>query len=387
MYFETERLNYLADAEYNEHFGFFQRTFGVYSYMQMNRYLKYKIHYPQGTPFMWQPHNSCAWTPTGTLSMATKEIEPCRAKINEQFCYDEWMDSAYEAWLSWEQSNVAINEAGRDATDALVRTLLRNATVGARAVNVAGQLLDTGTLTFEEGTPTNIRSAFLKSADVCRGWIALARALAAEDSAKYGHMENGLITAGNISSDGESYTGSFLSLYDAQVAAAPKKLRNAIESGGVTGISTPFYPMMLVSPSMISALYQDWLTQKSTTAVNDPRIERREYTVDTPRGPRPMYVYFVDGTVIIPVEEVELYDNYLTTTSHFAYLTVSGAIQMGGSFASIPEIPGGQIAMAIQASDLLQNLGTYSFLSHALFASAINDKDMLSGDFAIGTPV
>ena len=100
IFFETSRLNALLRAEYQDNFGYYQNTFGVYSYMTMTSQLEYRIHYQKGAPLLWQPHNSCAWTPTQTVSMGTDTIAPCRAKINEQHCYDEFFNSIYQEFLS-----------------------------------------------------------------------------------------------------------------------------------------------------------------------------------------------------------------------------------------------------------------------------------------------
>lgn len=183
LFFPTDKMNFLLEGEYNDNFGFYQQTFGVYSYMTLTTDMTYRMHYPEGTPFMWQVHNNCSWTPTGTLSMAEDEITPCKAKINEQMCYDEYMDSAFKAFLQWgNRPNVDLSPAGQQATDSLIRTVAANATLGHRMTLVGGQVMDLSAVEFKTGTKTRIEQAYRNTADTCKGWVELARTLAAADA-------------------------------------------------------------------------------------------------------------------------------------------------------------------------------------------------------------
>lgn len=389
LYFNTDELNALVRAEYSDKFGFYQDMFGVYSYMRMTSSLKYKIHYPSGTPFKWQTHNSCAWTPLGTLSMNTKEIEPCKAKINEQFCYDEFLEGAYKSFLTWERNpTVGFSQAGVTAVNELARTIVKNATIGARMTLVAGQLFDPDTVTYKEGTPSNIQTAFSRTAGTCKGWIELC----IETSAIPGneHLQNGLIVSGDISSDGATWTGAatggFVNFYDAMVAAAPAELKQAIQEGGIGGFSDIYYPMIIVSGSIYAGAYNDYLAQNEAVAQNKPRIERRAFQLTTERGARTVYVYFIDDTVIVPAHEVGMMEQHLVGTSHFAYLTLSGVIQMGVSFANLPKLQNAEVGVMMQVSEDAEDYGTHKFLAHALFATAINDTKYITGDYAFATP-
>lgn len=387
LYFDTNSLNAIVRAEYSDRFGFYQNQFEMYSYMQMNSDLDYVIHYPQGTPLMWQTHNSCAWTPTGTLSMGQKTVSPCKAKINEQYCYDEWFNSTYRAFLEWSNNpTIGMSTAGITATNELTRTIVKNATLGARTTLSVGQLHDLASVTFEDGASSRIRDAFTRTASTCQGWIQLVRAL----SATHSHLETGDVDAGDISTDGATYTataiGSVTALYDAIFSNAPTALQDAIIEGGVGGFGSMFYPMFIVSPSIYRALNTDWLTQKTTAMVNEPRIEKRPYTVQTERGSRTIEVFFIDGTVVIPLHEVSYLDQYVTGTSHFAYLTLSGVIQLGSNFASLPVVNQSEVGVMMQMSEDAEDYGTHKFLAHALFASAINDTDYIAGSYAYAEP-
>ena len=375
LYFETNSLNALARAEYNDQFGFYQQNLGVYSYMRLNKDLDFTIHYAQGTPLMWQTHNSCAWTPTGTLTMAQKTISPCKVKINEEYCYDELFDSTFKSLLDWGGSaTVGMDEKGRFLVDELARTIIKNATLGARLTLSSGQLHDLTAVTFDPGTSTNIQEAFTQASGACSGWINLVRTL----SATIPHLENGLILGADISTDSKNYTGDALALYDNMLAGAPDKLYDAVVEGGISGTSDAFYPLWIVSPSVYRAVYAAYQVQSVTASMNQPRIEKREFNQ---AGSRPKTVFFIDETAVVPLHEINHFDQYVKGNSHFAYLTLSGVIQLGSSFASIPGVPNNEVAVMIEMSTRAKDYGKYHFLSHALMGTAINDTDFITGDY------
>jgi hypothetical protein len=386
LYFQTGELNELLEAEYNDNFGFFQQTFGLFSYMRLTRDMTYRIHFPQGTPLMWQPHNSCAWTPTGTLSMDTREVPPCKAKINEQMCYDEFMDSTYRAFLAWNQNpTVGFSPEGQAATDALVRTLQKNATLGHRMTLTGGKLHNLANVTFKDGTPTRIEEAFRRTAGTCRGWIELLIETAAADASK-SHLDNGSIEAGDISSDGKEFTGDVMALFDDQYDGAPQPLQDAIAQGGVGGYSNTFYSLWLVSPSLNRAVYKAYQAQKENPLQNEPRIIREAFTIQTSRGARQIFVFRIDDTYVIPVDEIAEFDRFLTGTSHFAYRTISGVINLGSNYNTFATINNSEVAMMIQQSTNAEDYGTYKFLAHSLMATAINDTDYITGDYLYAEP-
>lgn len=389
-YFPTGSLNAFQAADYNDKFGFYQQTFGVYSYMKLNKKLKYVVHYPVGSPFMWQPHRSCAWTPTGSLSFGKFEVEPCPAKINEEMCYDEHFNGAFEGFLTWGGNPaIEVDEAGKAATNAMIEAIVKNATMGARLTMTVGQLYDPKAVTMAESTNTNIEGLFKKTIGTCRGWIELAITKASEDT-RLSHLNvEGLITPDNISADGKTYTGAVtdaLKLYDNNMDAAPDELAYAAIEGGVGGFADMFYMLWIVSPSILRAVSKKYNAQKTTVLQNEMRISKVPYTLQTERGARTIEVFKIDNTIVIPLSEVGLVDAKLSGTSHFCYLTVSGCVNLGGSFADIP-VPGqSEVAMMIQQGQDVDDLGRYKFLSHALFATAINDTQYLCGSYEYAEP-
>ncbi len=392
MYFETHRLNGLLDTEYNDKMGFYQSTFGVYSYMELNSDLEFVIHYPEGTPFMWQTHNNCAWTPTGTLQFNQMTIAPCKAKLNEQKCYDENFNSSYKAFMQWRTGGGAVefSPVGQRATDMLVRALVKNASLGYRMTLVGGQLTDLSTVEFEDGVNIRIEDAFRKTANTCKGWIQLCKELGQQSATT--HLNGDWIRAADISTDGKTWVGdagrTVVDLYDEIMAApeTPTDLKNAVIEGGVGGFGNIYYPMFMLGLPEYHNIHAAWIAQKESATINEPRISRREYPYQTERGTRTMYVYFIDDTVVIPVSEPSQYDKYITGTHHFAYVTVSGVINLGGNFANLPVVNETEVSIIMKMSEDPEDYGTHKFLAHSLMATAINDTDYIAGDYVYAEP-
>ncbi len=389
LYFDTEKLNALVKAEYQDKFEFYQSTFGVFSYMRLNSDMEFVIHYAEGAPLLWQAHNSCAWTPTGTLSMANFSVSPCRVKVNEQYCYDEHFNSTFRSFLEWgvngSDPTVSLAPAGVEASNELTRTIVKNMTLGARMTMIAGKIHESITVEFEEGVPTRIRQAYDRTANSCRGIIDLLRTRAQDPG--LGHLDLSTIMDPNgdgseISADGKTFTGSGLAVYERLLEAAPDPLSDAIIEGGVRGFDNVFFALMPCSATVYRAVYRDYIAQKDVTAVNEPRISYRPYQWNGTE----IKVLFIDETAIVPLREVAHYDQYTTGTSHFAYLTISGVMQLGASFADIPKVNESEVAVMVQVSENAEDYGTHKFLAHALMASAINDTDYICGGFTYALP-
>lgn len=382
--FQVGAYNEFAQAEYHSNFSFYQQQFGMYGYMRLTKNETYRIHYVKGTPFAWQPHNSCAWTPLRTLSVASDEVTPCRVKLNEEQCfYEETFESIFNSVTNWNgTSPITLDEAGTRIMNEMLRAITANATEGARATMVAGGLFDLNAIEFAEGVPDSTREAFLRTANSCNGWLALANQAALLPG--NGHLSNGLILEADISADGERYTGNVMTLYDAYVAAAPAPLAQAVIRGGASGIIRPMNLLWIVSPSIFAAVYTAHLAQSVLAAQNMPRIEKVVGSVATPRGPSPITYYVIDGqTIVVPADEVNTYEAYLTQRTHFAYLTVSGNINLGGSFSGIPMLNGGapNVGLLVQQQTAdVREYGKMFTVAHALMATAFADTQYITGD-------
>jgi hypothetical protein len=381
--FPVGSVNRFVDAEYSSTFGAYQSAFGMYGYMRFNRQLEYVLHYARSNPFLLQPHNNCAWNPQGLVTFDSRSIQATRAKINVEQCYDEWFDSTFAAHLEWNGGEtVEVDRTG--PTDALTRHILEMSALGVRSTLCAGGLFG-AVPSFADGVPTTVRDAFLKTSATRKGWMQQARELAATDASEYSHLDNGLIATADISTDGVEYTGDVLALYDARVDAAPRPLKRAVQIGGSRTFGVNGNPLWLVSYSLMTAVYKAKQAEDAAMVTPQRRITVREIPL---AGRTPIKVYFIDQTAVIPLEEAEVFADYLDGTPHFDYLTMPGVIQLGGSFGAIPgsRDASSDIAIRVQRSDRNEDYGKITYLSHMLLAAAFQDTDFLAGGYRFNQP-
>lgn len=378
LLFASDKMNYLLDTNYNDKFGFYQANFGVYSYMTLTSELTYVLNSLEASPFMWQPHNSCNWNPVGVIQNNQTEIQPCRAKINAEQCYDALFDSAFAAFNQWAQNpTVEMSDAGVEYINKLTNSILAGATYGARVTLTAGQLYAPGGITFDGSVGADVQSAFNSTIGTCKGWLELVKEQAA--AGKDWMNDTSLIPGGDLSADGETYTGDPIALYDAILANAKPELVSAVNEGGIPGFNVDSYPLMLVSTSIYNGIVAEWRTQAVAAAQNFPRISRMEMEVNTARGTRKIFVMKIDETVVVPLSELGFVDKHVAGATHVAYLTVSGNINLGASFANLPVAAEQDVAVAVERVTALKEYGKYRFASHSLFGTAISDTNYIAG--------
>lgn len=376
--FPSKKLNLYMRAELQDNFGFYQSNFGLYSYMTLNKKQKYVLHTMQGTPLLWQPHRSCAWTPTGSLSMSKREFEPCEAKINEEFCYDELFDSCFEPFLNWTgRGQVSLDDAGIGLVNDMVAVLGQNADLGARATLTAGQLFDPAVVKFHSRAAKNIPALFEKTAGTCKGWVELARELG--ENPQYSHLNvKGIFDEDKF--NGGKYTGDIISdIYDELLANASVEMMSLINEGGiVSSVQGDFMPLFVVSLSLynrVAAMYREQCNPANTVlACANPRLTRQQMSMPTSRGPKNVNVYYIDDVPVIPLSDLATYDKYLTGTMHFAGIIASGNIGLGTSFGALPDVQGPtDVGIIIERESSVKDMGKYYFASHSLFAATIAD--------------
>lgn len=374
----TKSINYFIETEIRDTLDFYQKEFGVYSYMKLNKLQKFVLHSVTGVPLIWQPHNSCSFDPTGNLRVGKQEVDACNAKLNSSLCYDELFDSCYEIFMSWNSSApITLDASGINMINRLVKTLATNAALGARMTLTAGKLYDANTVTFNSKTTQEIKDLFKLTSGTCKGWIELLKELGLRPETRHCDFKD-IFETGDF--NGAKYQGDPIALYDALYDAAPSDLITVLNEGGVaSAVDGTATPVFLVSSSIYNQVankYREFCV--SNTCLN-PRLTRREYNVAKLGGStRPVFVYFIDDTPVIPVTDTNQYTKYLNGETHLAVLTVSGNISLGSSFADLPSVTESNIGMRIERLETNQDWGKYTFLAHALFASMIADTNYVS---------
>jgi len=383
MFFSSKDLNSFQRAEYQDTFGFYQQNFGLYSFMRLNRMYKYIVHTPKGTPLVWQSYNSCNYDETGSLTIGQRELTPDPVYMNEKFCHDVLLDSAYEHFLQWGgDGDIDLNEEGQKMLNALIAELMSNAAYGARLSLTGGQLfgntaagvLGNNNINFDGAVTNNIKDLFYRTHPSVRGWVKLFVDMAASDS-QFSHLNMSGILPTQFDSTA-NFLGDILDVYDQLRAGAPKPLQQLINRGGIIQAGRQsFTPLFVVSDSMYAALIDAYNRESGLAATNRPRIVPRD--VSPAGSAAPSIVYYLDNRVpVVPLCEVNGFDEYLTGQTHFAGIIASGNIQLGTSFTSVPmNVENADVGMIIERDTSFSNntYGRYTFASHALMKAALAD--------------
>lgn len=374
--FETREVNTFARANYMDTFGFWQSRFGLYSYMRLNKLNKFTIYSPQGHPLMLQPWNSCSVTPTGSLTVGQRELEPEKAVIFEKFCFDELLDSCFQHFIEWSASGDNMMDANGSAMfNELVNEMMANAALAFRASLASGDLYNVNTVEYSADNTANLTTMFGRTHGTFQGWVKLLMDMASAEGV--GHLNQGLMSESDFDETG--YTGNIIELYDKLRANAKRPMRTIINQGGVmVGGRSRFTPLFVVSDLMFNAVINEYNALADQVATNRVRISRQE--VNNGTGTTPTMIYFIDSTPIIPLSDISVFDAYVEANTHFAGIIGSGNIQMGTSFANIPQnIEDGIAMMFGQETDGgREDYGTYWFRSHMLGKAAIADTDYIS---------
>lgn len=372
--FSSKDLNAIARAQYMDTFDFWQRQFGLYGFMKMNKLNKFIVWSPQGHPLMLQPYNACSVEPTGSLTMGKRELEPDKAQMFEKFCHDELFDSCFEHWVEFMESGmVDLDENGRAMFGQLVDELLANAALSVRLGLTSGNFYDVSTVEFSPENTANISSLFTRTHGTFTGWVKVA--LDASQT-NYPWLNESITTAADFDENG--YTGNIIDLYDSLRLKAKRPFQQVINQGGISrGGRFSFTPLMVVSDSYFNAVISQWNAYATQTATNRTRLSVREFGAQN--GASPNRVFYIDQTPIVPLSDIAGFDQYVNAQTHFAGIVGSGNIQMGLSFSGIPQdIENGLAMMLAKVTDSSRSdYGNYTFRTHLLGKAAIADPDYM----------
>ena len=383
--FPTQTLNYLLEEQVYDYHEFYQANFGVYGFMRLTQDLQHKIHWLESLPYIWQPHNSCTIDPTGNLREVTDTITPTRATAMSSHCYDELFGSCFKHFLQWDgQGPLELNAQGTRLMQQMVTKILEAMVLGARLTLVAGQLYDYATLVtnnrFKDDTKVSIKDLFSQTLGTARGWIGTAKAKAAEP----GHAQinaGGILNAADF--DGKDYDGDIFDMADAIYDAATDDLMNLVDTGGVQSIGTlGSMPFWHFSTHIYKAVAKQWRKQCDDPLCLNPRLTLENVNWNG----RVFKVYYLDGMPVVPCHEINMWDKYLTNSTHFAYLNIPRNINLGASFANIPNLQQPGMGVRIQMSLDNEDYGKTTTRSDSLFSTAIGNTEYMAGQIIELTP-
>lgn len=148
------------------------------------------------------------------------------------------------------------------------------------------------------------------------------------------------------------------------------------------------YPLLVVSDFYFNAIVDQYNFETVQTATNRTRIQTRDFGGE--QSPTPQRVYYIDGRLpVIPLDDINGFDEFLKGDTHFMGIIASGNIQLGASFSSLPEdIENHDIGVSVtRNNDKTRNdYGKYTVLSHALSKVAIADPDYAVASITHTTP-
>jgi hypothetical protein len=382
LYFDSRELNAFTRPTYVDNFGFYQNAFGVYSYMGLDARRDFIVHKPKGIPLMWQARNSCSVDPTKNVVVRSEKIRPERGYLHTTFCQDQMFDSCFEHLIKY--SNGAYPELdaqGNAIISSILDELNANMNLASRFILTLGQLFDPSTANFDPNQPVGIADLFQRTTTAVRGWVPLFAALADEGEA---HLNIQNLIPNDFIQDCKNWSGSILDIYDQLECQAPKPLQNLINNGGQVRSNTTggdiFRPLFLVSGELHNALVREYRTQSAQIAQNNPRISKERVT--SANGSVGV-MYYIDDVPVVRLDDINGYDQFLTSQTHFAGIVASGNIQLGMAYDAMPnDIENTNAGLMIQMNTNAStgSYGDYNVLAWNLFQVALADSN-----FAVAT--
>lgn len=382
FYYTSKDVNAFYRSQYTDTFGFYQRNFRVFSYMQMNSKRKYVVNQPKGSPLVWQQFKSCSYEGTSSLTIGRKELEPESIYMREDFCVDAMFDSAYSHLIQYgRDGDYGLDADGQRIFLELLQELLANAAAGYRMTAVAGRLYDVLNIPMNPENTVNISNLFRRTHGAFKGLLKLAMEAAQLEAPQ---LNVNILDESDFDAYG-NYTGDIYAVLDELRARAKTPLRRLLDNGGaVTYLGKTMYPNILLSEGLYWAVIQKYQQESVTQATNRVRLVEREY--GNVQGQTPQRVFFLDGRYpIIPFYDANGFDEYIKGRTQFAGIVASDLFQIGSSFDSLPEdIEGNDLGIIIaRDNDYTSNsYGKYTVLSHNLVKTAIADTDYMVSTIA-----
>jgi hypothetical protein len=347
--------------------------------MQMNRRNQFVVHYPKGTPLVWQPYQACSYNTTGSITLDRRELTPDPIYMKERFCHDSLMDSCFEHFINYDANgDISLSPEGVRMFNMLIEELMANAQLGFRISAVSGQMFDVDSVNFSMDNTANIEDLFKRVHPTLKGVLKIAYDQAQIDAP---WMDLDVAADTDFDEMGE-FTGNPVDAVEAIAAKAPKPLRQLYKRGGtVTGNRFNFLPIIVCSDGWYSAFLRRYNEEGAQVALNRVRLSKRTFGAEN--SPTPTEVMYLDGRVpIVPLSEITGFDQYVEGNLNFLGIVASGNMQVGSSFTGLPnDIEGRDIGVMIGRDNDMHSdsYGSYTVLSHVLAKTAIADKNYFAG--------
>lgn len=376
--FAADSVNHLQRAEYLDSWDFFQQTYGLYSFMRLSKRLEYNLHTISGSPLIWQPFNTCEFSPGNNVRAKKTTFTPDRVKLNERFCHDDLFNSCFEQLINYgDSAGVELDAEGVRMVNEILQEVMYQSQVSARALLATGGLYDVNAGGFDFGaTPADQIALFKAVYQTTSGWLTGFADLASAGVAPHLNIA-GVFNPGNITA--ANYTaGGFQAIHDAVRAGAPKALLNLINKGpGTTNKGRRIGAVGVATPAVYTWLVNSEIAESAQVATNKMRISKT--MINNNGQGAPTYVYSIDGMPVICADELGTFDQYMAGDTYGYFIVASGNIQLGMSFDSLS--PANPAAILVEQSMRAHDYGTVYYLAHALFKAVLADHNLAAGSF------
>ena len=375
-----KRMNHVQFVKHYNRFDAYQACFGIYDWLQKNDLNKYIIHRFDQSPFVWQKHINCTPDPLSDLNSESVELEGCKAILLKEWCKDSLFNSCFEMLMGYQGGRIDVLPGdGARFMNQLASTYISRASQGALLTLIAGGRFDMNVIEKRAGKniPKEVWNNIEKTIGTCNGWlqeVELRSKVVGNQNLKVSHMK-----PSDFDPVTRCYTGDVLDLFDATREKADSQLQSIVTTGAIPmmgAASGMQIPIMVVD----AYTYQGFIKQEESQCIPEGCTKRlmkkeKEYMGNT------MSVLYIDNTLIVPVSGAQQYDQYFSGALHFAYLTLSKNIALGGSFNALPGVngEGEQIGLRIQRGNTLKTEDEYTVKGEAQFLATINCWEYIAG--------
>lgn len=383
LFFRSKELNAFTRPNYVDTFGVYQNLFGAFDYMKLDSRGDFTVHRTSGIPLMWQKYESCSMDPTKNIIVRSRTIRPERAYAKSQWCHDQMFDSCFEHLIKYDGGDVGLDSEGSAILGNILSELRANMNLAARYLLTMGQVYDTSNpaAIFDPLTPISTQELFLKTSTAVQGWVKLFAALADEGEA---HLNVTNLIPNDSAGACDLSSTSILDIYDKLLCEAKPQLKQLVNQGGAIISNTtgqkPFAPIVLMDGNLYNALANEKRAQDTQIAQNNPRISVREINNG---GLTPTKVYYIDEVPVMPLYDINGFDQFTNGKQYFMGIVASGNIQLGMAYDTMPNnIEDDGIGMLVQRNTNLaaNNYGLYTVAAWNLFQVSLADPD-----FAVAT--
>ncbi len=374
--YPEDKVNQMVRSEYMDTLGAYQRAFGMYRWMQLDKHLEYRIERIDRSDVAVQKFTNCAFQDGALMTTTTDNIRPSKSYIKASRCIDEDFNSHWEGIIKYKtDGGIEYDAIGKARENLFIENLLEDYTYALNRMNVVGNYHDKTTALRDKITAEQ-RVIWDKTTSETKGFHRLQVEYANDKGAKWMNRTD-LIDETLFSEDGSLYNGSIKDIISALLRDGKVKKLQKLANGVVQTVrGKQVWTYIKLSNAFYNKVLKE-LEAENTNALQNQRTWKWE----TINGAK--VITYDQRLPVIPCEYVNGFDEYLKGDTHSITISVSGNIQFGGNWA---EVQGGEvygfrpgIIISRGTDPGLENFLKWTVLSLQLQAGIIVDPDLFTG--------